>query len=152
MKKTVAMMLALMSLFALAACSDPEEGNVAEDRSLSEIMEEIQSGVELPALMEIPIDDENFPYYLFIEKVEGEALASEAMISAIPFSMALLRTAEGADAAKAAEEIRENADPRKWICVEAEQVEVTRRGNLILLVMADSATAGLLTENFNALS
>ena len=58
--------------------------------------------------------------------------------------------AENGDAIR--DEIEEKADPRKWVCVEAEKTAVIRRGNLILLAMADSGVVDAVTANFMALS
>ena len=33
------------------------------------------------------------------------------------------------------EKIENSVDPRKWYCVEAEEVEVESKGNLIILIM-----------------
>lgn len=172
MKKFILLMLCGAMLFSLAACGghdapgqtdgvqdgsqNAEDGQAPQDPaslSLEEMFEIIYSGVEdLPQLGIVEIDSENFSSYLFIEPVEGaEALASEAMISAIAHSAVLLRLPEGSDSQSVANEIRENADPRKWICVEAEKTLVTEQENMVLLVMSSSSAAEAITENFNAL-
>ena len=119
---------------------------------LDEIMTAILDGVELPAVDQFVPDDELFSSYLFIDPVEGaDVLVSEAMINAVAHSVALLRVPEGTDAASIADQIRENANPRKWVCVEAEKTEVVQQGNLILLCMSFEDTCDAIVANFNAL-
>ena len=87
----------------------------------------------------------------FIEEYK-EGLASDAAINAIPFSVCLLR-AESADAAKTlAEQVEEKANPRKWVCVEAESKIVDRIGDVVILIMADKTLADQLSANFKALA
>ena len=47
--------------------------------------------------------------------------------------------------------IKDHADPRKWICVEAESVVVENVGDVILFVMADTDTANAIRNTFLAL-
>lgn len=121
--------------------------------TLSEILAAIQADVkDLPGVGDIPLDSENFAYYMFIEPVEGaEAMASEAMIGSIAHSIVLMKTPEGADVEAIAQSVRDNADPRKWICVEAEKCEVVVKDGYILLVMTNAAAADAIIANFNAL-
>ena len=86
-----------------------------------------------------------------MDPIEGaEAYSSEALISAVPHSIALLRVPEGTDVETVAKQIEENANPRKWVCVEAEKTIVKTRGNVVLLVMSDAATADQVAANFEA--
>ena len=133
-----------------------EEAPGASDMAsmtLSEILAAIQADVkDLPGVGDIPLDSENFAYYMFIDPVEGaEAMASEAMIGSIAHSIVLMKTPDGADTEAIAQSIRDNADPRKWICVEAEKCEVVVKDSYILLVMTNAAAADAIIANFNAL-
>ena len=51
----------------------------------------------------------------------------------------LVRTKENADIESIKTKIKENVDPRKWICVgvEKEDVIVKNKGNLIILIMVE---------------
>lgn len=71
------------------------------------------------------------------------------MMGSNAFELAFFRVAEGTDVQAFAEEIRTNADPVKWICVQADVVKTAIRGNTILLVMSDEHTAESLIEAFN---
>ena len=58
----------------------------------------------------------------------------------------------GDDIDNAKREIADNADPKKWVCVEAESVIVESNGDVILFVMADTDTAEALRDAFLALT
>ena len=56
------------------------------------------------------------------------------------------------DADSIAKEMSEKVNPRKWICVEAEDVEVENKGNLIILILVeDKDTRETILEGFNNL-
>ena len=77
---------------------------------------------------------------------------SSPMIGSIAHCVVLLRLPDGTDVDEVAEQIKANADPRKWICVEAEAVEVRTAGNIVLLVMSSQTTADKVVSNFEALA
>lgn len=153
-KKCIALLLSCtLLLVALSGCGTPAASGKIEG-TLEEIMAKVQkdAGIEM-AVMDMPITEENFTSFLFIDPVTGgEALASEAAMSAIAHSIVLLRVPADADGEKLATEIKEKADPRKWICVEAEKTEVKRHGDLILLVMSTTAITDKVIANFDALA
>ncbi len=134
---------------------EPEKPAVPEKpatdtRSLNEIMSSILVGMgETPVLGEIPLDPENFEFFTFAPYVEGaQGLVSEPMMGSFAHSVVLVRLPEGADVQGFANQVKANADPRKWICVEAEEVKVSTKGNLVLLVMSSSDNVGIISSNF----
>ena len=153
MKKIIPFFLAVVMLLSLAACSDKPDTSDNIKGDLSDIMSTILDGVETagsPA--QVPVDDETFSYYFFIDPIEGaEYCVSESQINAIAHSVCLLRLPEDADAAQIAADSEENADPGKWSCVEAEKTIVKQKGSLILLVMSFEDTADAIAANFDAL-
>lgn len=135
-----------------------DEGNVgseeeSEKSPLSDTMAAILKDVEeLPAYMELPLDSENFSFFTFTDYIEGAVgLASDALNSSLPHSVVLVQLPEGTDVDAYAKTMEENADPRKWICVEAEKTIVSKNGNMVLLVMTREDTADAITANFLAL-
>jgi len=154
MKKIIALILALTMALSFAACSSSNNSGDAKGDSmtLTEIMETITDGLELPATENIPLTEENFEFYTFISPVEGaEGLATEPMMSSIAHSVVLIRLPDNADAQSVADSISANADPRKWICVEAEKTVVSVHGNTILLVMSSEDNATHIADSFDAL-
>ncbi len=157
MKKILGFVLLIVMLLSFAACGKSAETPAAEKpgdtMELSEVFADIMTDVEdLPEIIDIAISDENFENFLFIPPIEGaEVLASEGQINIVAHSAVLLRVPEGTDAQAVAAEIKENANPRKWICVEAEKTIVKAHGNTVLLVMSFSDTADAIAANFDAL-
>lgn len=154
LKKTISVLLGIMILSVLlTGCGNAESGGKIEG-SLTDIMAKVQenAGVDM-AVMDVPITEENFTSFLFIDPVkDSEALASEAAINAIAHSIVLLRVPSGTDAKQTAADIQKKMDPRKWICVEAESAQVVQQGDLILLVMSSTDIADKVVANFNALA
>ena len=142
-----------LCLFGLTGC-----GSENVEGTLEDLMTKVYSGIaedERPMLANTPIDSENIEYYLGSSDIEfEEALASEPMMGSIAHSVVLLRTKENADIEAIKTKIKENVDPRKWICVwvEKEDLIVKNKGNLIILIMVeDETTRTKLEEGFNNL-
>lgn len=157
MKRLFTMILALVMGITLSACSGSSgnnDGNVTG--TLEEIMERLYADIpqdERPMMLDnMPVDSENIAYYLGTEDIDyKQALASEPGISSIAYSVVLVRMNDGADIEAAKKAIKDNVNPAKWICVEAETVKVLSKGDLILLIMTNSQIAEKLETAFNAL-
>lgn len=154
MKKFVAALLTLILLAGAAACQPQATADAAVSGSLSEIMDKIYTGAkaEMPELTNTEITGENSKFYLGVDTMEfKEALASEPMINAIPHSVCLVRINEGQDVEEVKQQLRDNADPFKWVCVgvQEDQIIVDNIGDLVVLIM--SADADALHESFLAL-
>ena len=92
-----------------------------------------------------------FESFTFIPYIDGvSAVACEAAMGSIPHSVVVLNLPEGSDVEAIRAQIEANANPRKWICVEAEQVSVVANGNTILLAMATPEACDAIVANFNA--
>ena len=80
----------------------------------------------------------------------SEAAVSEAMIGSIPYSMVLVRVKDAANAKAVAEKMKEGIDPRKWICVEADDMQVSGYCDVVMLVMIGSGngSAQSFTDGF----
>lgn len=107
---------------------------------LKGIIEKIYSlsEVKLPKTGLTEVTANNSKYYLGTENVKyTEALASEPLMGSCAHSLVLLRVKDGTDIDKIKAEIKDNIDPRKWICVgvEKDKVIVDNIGNLIILIM-----------------
>ncbi len=91
-------------------------------------------------------------YILGTEAVSfSDAVYSVPLINVDPYQCVVLRV-NGDDIDNAKREIADNADPKKWVCVEAESVIVESNGDVILFVMADTETAEALRDAFLALT
>ena len=135
-----------------AATTTTEAANPADGETLESLMDTILKGVETPKTETMPVEDELWENFVFVKKPEGaEAVVSEALISAIAHSVVLVRTADADEAETLAGEIEKHADPRKWICVEADKVTVSVHDNVILLCMSKTETCDAIVKNFDAL-
>lgn len=113
--------------------------------TLEELMTKVYSEIpeeERPMMLQnIEVTDENVEYYLGTNDIEFEsALASESATGSIAHSVVLVRTKKNADIESIKEKIKGNVNPRKWICVgvEEDEVIVKSKGDLIILIMAQT--------------
>ena len=126
--------------------SDPEY----DENSLEGMLDRIYQTADLSAqfgefiatgLLVTPITSENAGYHLGKEDIAFEsAIASEPMMSTSAYSLCLIRVEEGTDIETVKTEIRDNVDPRKWICVgvDPDNVIVDSVGDVIILIMSDN--------------
>lgn len=121
--------------------------------TISDVLSSIYYGTaDLPSLGTTSVSSDLFKNYLFIDYIDGaQAMASEALIGSIAHSVVVLKVPSGTDAATTAASVKANANPRKWICVEAEKVIVRSSGSWVLLVMTDAANADIIAANFDYL-
>jgi len=154
MKKINLFIVMLGVLLILPACSSK-----SVEGSLSDIMTEVYADIpeeERPMmLMNTEVNEENIEYYLGTSDIEyEEALASESGVGSIAHSVVLVRTKENADIESIKTKIKENIDPRKWICVgvEEDDIIVKNKGNLVILILVeDSKTRGKIEKSFDNL-
>ena len=126
------------------------ELTAAEQEVLDTVQQLVAGAADEIMCDNIIISSDQYPYYLFIDYIEGSiAASSSAMIGSIPHSVVLLKLPEDADVAAVAAEIEENMDPRKWICVEAEATMVKTSGQYVLMVMSSQATVDAISANFD---
>ncbi|MFI3307609.1 MAG: hypothetical protein R3Y21_03475 [Mycoplasmatota bacterium] len=141
-----------ISALMLTGCATNE--NVEGD--LTDLMVSVYENVgddEKPANLEnIEVTEDLMQYFIGTTDLEvEEILANESPIGSVAHSVVLIRVSETQDVEEAKTLIKENVDPRKWICVEAESVYVESKGDLIILVMSGTATADKIVENFKNL-
>lgn len=167
MKKINLLVALFFATLLLVGCGQTKEENV--EGTLDEILTKLYADLsedELPYLEKINFlekqeeatDEEQadrIKYYIGTDDIEvKEALASEPAMSSIAYSVVLLRMEENADIEKAKTEIKENVNPRKWLCVEVpeEDVIVKSKGDLIILIMvADEAARTKIETAFDNL-
>ena len=158
----VAVVVVIAAVVAAVLLMPKKVANV--EGTLEEIMAKVYAGFgedELPMLGDMPVDvtdAEAVEYYLGTSDLSiKEALVREPMMGSIPHSVVLVRLNDAKDAEAAVAKIKEKANPRKWICVEAKNVVVDSIGDLVILIMVDSESqttpeiAPKLTANFGGL-
>lgn len=80
-----------------------------------------------------------------VSQIEGISL-SESMIGSVAYSVMYIRTQEGAEVDQIRQNLMDNVNPAKWICVTAEKQIAGRFGNDIFFVMAPADTADLVYQ------
>ena len=142
----------LLLVVTLAGCGS----NKNVSGSLTEIMDKLYANIpedERPMMLtNIEINDENVEMFLGTADIEyEEALASESATGSIAHSVVLVRVKDNANVEEIKEKIENSVNPRKWICVEAEDVEVESKGNLIVLIMSSEAAVEKIENSFENL-
>ena len=147
MKKFLSAAAVLTALSVFVSCGGSGSGSGAHvEGELKDIFAKIYeyAETESPATIFITVDETNKKSMLGTDEVNfTEGLASEAAIMTVPHSIVLIRVGADTDIEKTKKLIKENADPRKWICVgvEGDEVIVDSIGNLIILIMSENAEA-----------
>ena len=166
MKKMTAMLLALVMALSLAACGNnntpateaPTEAAVSVEGTMEELLNKIieKQPVEFMGMaMTLDLTDTSEDGMWMVKSYTGldsaesitEAAFYEPMMGSIPYSMVMVRTAEGADIKAVAEGMKSGIDQRKWICVEADDLQVVSYGDVVMLIMVGSDT-GMTSQAF----
>lgn len=136
MKKMIPLLLALVML---AGCSGKTPGGTgAPDTPMPEIIDQLCNGVEVPEYEATELTAEDFEHFAFIPHADGlTGYQADAFINSIPHSLVLVRSENG-DTADIAQQMLDNADARKWICVSADVKQAAYTEHYVLLVMSSA--------------
>ena len=158
MKKFIALCLVLaMAATLFVGCAAKKTATL--EGTPAEIIEKIyaQKPVEFAPMTLTPDDPElgamwDWNYYTGLadgSKIK-EAAVTEPMIGSIAFSMVVLRVNESEDAKAVAQEMKDNINTRKWMCVEAGDLQVVGYGDVVMLIMVDEnfAADGITSQAF----
>ena len=75
-------------------------------------------------------------------------VVSVPMMTAQAYSVAVVKVKDNADVEKIKQEMLDNIDMRRWICVSAEQLYITNSCNVIFSVMTDKDIAKAVYDDF----
>ena len=137
--------------------SEPEFVLTETEELLNKIYENVT--VELP-LMTMPIDlTDEFAVtaYTGAASAEGmiEGAFNESMIGAQAYSLSLVKCESADKAAEVAQNMFDNFDTRKWVCVEATEKQAVACGDLAFFVMLNpeyGVTSDAIVEAFTAVA
>ena len=107
--------------------------------------------VDLPELetMDMPVSDEmqlqSFTGLQSNENIEI-LVVSTPLINAQAYSLAVLKVDEKANIEQIKQNIYDNIDMRKWICVSAEKLYITNYDNIIFVIMSSQDVAKPIYE------
>ena len=127
-----------LSAFVLTGCGEKNvEGEL--DELMTKVYSQLPEDKTPMGLTNIEVTAENVEGFLGTADIEyKEALASESQVNSIAHSVVLVRVEDESKVEEVMSQIKDNVNPRKWICVgvEEDQVIVKNKGNLIILIMA----------------
>ncbi len=154
MKKIICALLLVVMVLSFAAC-----GQTKIEGTLDELVDKIyaDSGTEeeFAEFSKNEVTDENKFYCFGTNDISfKEALSSDPPFNVTPYSLVLVRINEGDNPEEIKAIIKENANPRKWVCVgvDDDQVYVETNGDLVLLLMCgDDEQSAKIIEAFLAL-
>ena len=149
MKKFISVILmAALALSLFAACGktdDAPKGADLSGESAEALVNKIyETKVPEFALMTMPVDLSDAEMVAWQTGVSDpallkEAVISESMMGSQAYSLVMVRVNDAAKAEEVAQMMLDNIDPRKWICVAADDIDAAIYGDLVLFVMIDSS-------------
>lgn len=159
MKKTIALLLVVIMALSMTACrrrgkdETPTTDTTQQQASnLSGTMEENVNKIMqanpvefMGGLMPLDLQDTSEEGLWALKSMTGldsaeklkDVAVFEPMTGSQAFSLVLARVADASQAKAIAKEMRENIDPRKWICAAADQVMTAGFGDTVLFIMLD---------------
>ena len=107
----------------------------------------------LPELETMKVDIKNIDEvnsYTGLKTNDGieSIVVSVPLITAQAYSVAIVKVKDNADVEKIKQEMLDNIDMGRWICVSAEQLYITNSGNVIFSVMTDKDIAKAVYDDF----
>lgn len=149
MKKFISVILmAALALSLFAACGktdDAPKGADLSGESAEALVNKIyETKVPEFALMTMPVDLADAEMVAWQTGINDpallkEAVISESMMGSQAYSLVMVRVNDAAKAEEVAQMMLDNIDPRKWICVAADDIDAAIYGDLVLFVMIDSS-------------
>ena len=149
-------LLAVISfvIFILVSGSG-NKGSVETPKDINDIINTINKNNKnvLPELETMKVDIKNIDEvtsYTGLKTNDGieSIVVSEPLITSQAYSVAIVKVKDNADVEKIKQEMLDNIDMRRWICVSAEQLYITNSGNVIFSVMADKDVAKAVYNDF----
>lgn len=149
-------LLAVISfiIFVLVSGSG-NKGSAETPKNINDIINTINKNNKnvLPELETMKVDIKNIDEvtsYTGLKTNDGieSIVVSEPLITSQAYSVAIVKVKDSADVEKIKQEMLDNIDMRRWICVSAEQLYITNSGNIIFSVMADKDVAKAVYNDF----
>lgn len=165
-KQTIIMIVAVIVVIAIiigvvAINSNKTKNNdgdtikIEDVKDMEAMLNTIYSKLEdqLPSLEIMEIDEtdaDQVSAYTGLTEISNvdKLIVSEPMMSSQAYSAMVIKAKDGTDIEKMKQEILDNANMNKWVCVSADKLYVTNYGNVIFAVMADDEWATLVYNEF----
>lgn len=156
MKKLIALMLVAVMAMSMAACGsetvEPLAGTMEENVMK---MVEIAPVEFMGGIMPVDLTDTSedgqwaVSYFTGLQSAQSitDVAVYESMMGSQAFSLVMVRVAEGKDIQAVAQEMMDNIDPFKWICVGADEQMAAGYGDVVMFIMLDSQL-GLSAQSY----
>ena len=149
-------LLAVISFIIFIVVSGSgKKGSIETPKDINDIINTINKNNKdvLPELETMKVDIKNIDEvtsYTGLKTNDGieSIVVSVPLITAQAYSVAIVKVKDNADVEKIKQEMLDNIDMRRWICVSAEQLYITNSGNVIFSVMADKDVAKAVYNDF----
>lgn len=166
LKKTTAILMLVPIMLISFACGKSANNTAADNAvetiegDLQDIMADIYSGLEglddetkgaIEGYMCDTLTEENEQAILGTSDIEyTEGVYSVPMMSSIAYQCVLLRVNPD-DIETVKQQLKDNADLNKWVCVSAETMLVENVGDLVLFIMSGKDVAYAVSTSFQSL-
>ncbi len=162
MKKTIIIIVSIIAVIAITVGgyllikgTMPKEKKLQTAEEMQNMLNTIYSNekINLPELETTTIDvNDTIQVGVFTglesnDNIE-ELVVSVPFINAQPYSLAIVKVNEKADIEQMKQEMLDNIDMRRWICVSAEKLYITNYENIIFLVMSSEEWAKPVYDEF----
>lgn len=151
----VVVVVIVIAVIGVVAISGKNGGTTATEINMKKMFDTIYADLkdQLPDLttQEIDVKDgEQVAEYTGLVSTENveKLLVSEPMISSQAYSAVALKVKAGADIEGIKQEMLDNLNMNKWICVSAEKLYITSYNNIIFAVMSNEDWAKSVYEGF----
>ncbi len=162
MKKTVIIIISIVAVIAVIAGAillinkeQPKEKKLQTAEEMQNMLNTIYSSgkVELPQLETTALDVNDAAQVTTFTGLKSNTNVEELIVS-VPFinsqaySLAVVKVNEKANVEQMKQEMLDNIDMRRWICVSAEKLYITNYENVIFLVMSSEEWAKPVYDEF----
>lgn len=160
MKKLIVLVLALVMAVSMVACGEktpaadktPLAGTMEENvLKIMEVCPVEFMGTTIPVDLTDTSEDGKWAVTYFTGLADASKITDvsvyESMMGSQAFSLVMVRTAEGVDTKAVAEEMKSGIDPRKWICVGADEIMAAGYADTVMFIMVDSQL-GLTAQSY----
>ena len=149
------LLAAISFIIFILVSGSGNKGNVDTPKDINDIINTINKNNKdvLPELETMKVDIKNIDEvtsYTGLKTNDGieSIVVSVPLITSQAYSVAIVKVKDNVDVEKIKQEMLDNIDMRRWICVSAEQLYITNSGNVIFSVMADKDIAKAVYNDF----
>lgn len=149
----VAGILAIMIAISIVIIlfTKKEESSIKSTDDILAMLDEIYKDTDLPTLenhvMDVT-DKETVKTFTGITSDIEALVVSEPLMNAQAYSLIVVKVKEEKDVEKIKQEIYDNINMNKWICVSADKLYITNNGDIIFAVMSSEDRAKPVYEKF----